>query len=141
MAKNTSYQTVGDGLVKALMESKKCLWPSFTIQCGVYSPHDFKHASLEIDDITCLNIANMLGRQFDPNKVAHNDTSQVKIVEFSHEDDGYDDLFEFAKIFSKVHHLATLKLNLKKVTQFKEFMERRLQNISLHMLMIPPLIS
>lgn len=53
------------------------------------------------------NLATMPGRHFDPNKVAQNVTSQVKIREFSHEDGYYDDLFKYVDIFSQVQHLAT----------------------------------
>lgn len=65
----------------------------------------------------------------------------MKIRKFIHEDDDYDDLFESVEIFSQVQHLATLKLNLEKVVQFKEYMERRLQNIPLDLLRIPQPIS
>jgi len=136
LAREFAYQTLGDGLTK-----KKSLWPSFPIQCGVYGLHNFKHASLEIDNITCLNLATIPGRQFDPNKVAHNFTAQLKIRKFSHEDDDYDDLFESAEVFSQVQHLATLKLNPERVAQFKEYRERRLQNIPLGLLKIPQSIA
>ncbi len=119
LAREISYQIVGDGSTKTLKKAKKYLWPSFPIQCGVYALHDFKHASLEIDNIACLNLATIMGRQFDPNKVAHNVTAQVKIRKFSRENDYYDDLFKSAKIFSQVQHLATLKLNPERVAQFK----------------------
>lgn len=62
LARDISYETIGDGLTKNLKEAKKSLWPSFPIQCGVYSLHDFNHAMLEIDNITCLNIATIPGR-------------------------------------------------------------------------------
>lgn len=60
LARDITYQTVGDGLTKTLKEAKKSLWPSFPIQCGVYALHDFKHAALEIDNITCFNIFTIL---------------------------------------------------------------------------------
>ena len=67
LAREISYQTLVDGLTKTLKEAKKSLCLSFPIQCGVYSLHDFKHASLEIDNITCLNLATRSGKQFAPN--------------------------------------------------------------------------
>ena len=63
-----------------------------------------------MEKIKILKLAVIPKRQYDPRAVAYNFTSQVKLAKFEHEIDEYDDLFTSAELFSRVKHLANIKL-------------------------------
>lgn len=93
--------------------------------CGIYSLHDYKHAHIEAEKIGGLNLVVIPKRQYGPNTVAYNFTTHVKVRQFIHEKDEFDDLFRSSKMFSQVHHLEKIKLELEKMDQFIQY---RMQN-------------
>lgn len=85
------------------------MWPTFSLQCGIFTLHDYKHAEKEAEKIQMLNLATIPNRQFDPRKVVYNITSQAKVTIFDHDADDFDDLFALAKIFYLVKGLDHIK--------------------------------
>jgi len=69
----------------------------------------------------------MPGRQYDPNKITKNLTAMVKIKQFIHENDGFDDLFEQAETFSQVLHLASIRIDPVDLKEFHIYRNRRLK--------------
>ena len=55
------------GLSRGLKEQKKAIWPTFPLQCGAFSLHNYGHALKEAEIIKSLKLATVLGRQYDPN--------------------------------------------------------------------------
>lgn len=96
--------------------------------------HDFKHAEKEAERTKDVRLAVIPKRQYDPNKVAFNFTSLVKISKFIHERDEFDDLFASAKLFSQVSHLEILKLGPEKMDKIMEYMTQRLLIVPLDLL-------
>lgn len=63
MARVIAYQTIGEGgLRKGLKEQKKAIWPTFPLQCGAFSLHDYGNALKEGEIIKSLKLAVILGR-------------------------------------------------------------------------------
>lgn len=60
LEREIAYLTVGDGLTKTLMEMKKLIWPTFPLQCGTFTLHDYGHPIKEIDNITSLKLCEYL---------------------------------------------------------------------------------
>ena len=48
LAREIAYQTMGDGITKTLKEQKKSIWPTFLVQCGAFTLHDYGHVTKEI---------------------------------------------------------------------------------------------
>ena len=51
-----------------------------------------------------LKLATVLGRHYHPNYVAKQFTNMVKVKQFNHEKDAFDDLLQGAETFSQVLH-------------------------------------
>lgn len=98
------------------------MWPPFPLRCGTYTLHDFKHAEKEAEKTKDLCLVVIPKRQYDPNKVTYNFTSQVKITKFIHKEDEFDDLFTSTKLFSQVTHLERFKPRSSKMDKFMEYM-------------------
>ena len=94
-----------------MKEAKKELWSSFPINYGVYGLEKYKHDILKISQIECLKLFTIPNRQYNPLKVENNFTTQVKIKPFVHEDDDFNDLFEFFNNYAPVKKLANLCLH------------------------------
>ena len=62
LAREITYQTIGNGLNKFLKEAKKALWPSFPIYYGVYVLENYKHAGLEVNKIQRLELFTISNR-------------------------------------------------------------------------------
>lgn len=105
LARKVSYQTVGHGITKVLKDSKKAIWPQFLIQCGAYALGNYNHAVLEIKQIEGMQLPTIPPRQYDPKKVIHDFTTQVKIRPFVHGPDDFDDLFETCESYRQMKHL------------------------------------
>lgn len=103
--------------------------------------HDFKHAKKEANKTKDLSLAGIPKRQYDPNKVAFNFTTQMKVDKFSHEEDEFDDLFSSAELFSTVSHLEIFKLGVDKMDKFIEYRTLRLLTVPLDLLNTTPIIQ
>lgn len=84
---------------KTLKDSKKHMWPTFPLRCGVFTLHDYKHVEKEAEKIQMLNLATIPRRQYDPKKIAYNVTSHAKLTRFDHEEDIFVDLFSSVELF------------------------------------------
>lgn len=93
LTREIPYQIAGDGLTKALKEMKIYFWPTFPLQCSSFILHDYGNVTKEIENITSLKLATIAGQQFDPNKVANDFTTMVKIGHFTNEEDPFGDRF------------------------------------------------
>ena len=65
-----------------------------------------------------LNLATVLGQQYDPNQVAKDFTTMVKVKQFTHEEDAFDDLFQGVKTFTLVLHSTSLQLSPDDINAF-----------------------
>jgi len=100
LAREITYQTYGEGgLTKDLKDKKKAIWPQFHVACGAFSLFDVGHTLTEVQNITCLQLFKFSGRPFDPNEVAQNFTSTVKIKVFVGKKDLFDDIFQQKSTF------------------------------------------
>jgi len=70
---------VGRGLTKVLKDRKKSLWPTFLVKCGSFSLANFVHATKESTHMEALRLHTFPKRKFDPNKVAYNVATRVKL--------------------------------------------------------------
>lgn len=110
------------------------MWPAFSLWCGIFTLHDYKHAEKEVEKIHMINLTSIPNRQYDPRKVAYNVTFQAKITRFGHEVDDFDDLFALAKIFYRVKGLATIKYGEEELEKFSRLRAQRLQTLPLDLL-------
>lgn len=62
--------------------------------CGAFSLFDAGHAFTEVQNMTCLQLFKFPRRPFDPNEVAQNFTTTVKIKVFVGKKDLFDDIFQ-----------------------------------------------
>lgn len=83
LAREIAYQTCSEGiLTKDLKDKKKAIWPQFPVVCGAFSLFDLGHTFTEVQSMTCLQLFKFPRRPFDPNEVAQNFTTTVKIKVF-----------------------------------------------------------
>lgn len=68
-------------------------------------------------------------RQYNPKRVIHDFTTQVKIRPFIHEPDDFGDLFETHESYRQVEHLAQIRLGPKDFVLFQEYRNKRLQKL------------
>ena len=109
LAQEISYQLTVEGMSRTLKNSKKLMWPPFPFKCGDYTLNNFFHAEKEVGKITNLKLSTILGRQYDPRKVAYDFTTSISIARFKHEPDMFDDLFVSVDKMSQVFDLAKSK--------------------------------
>jgi len=58
LAREIAYQTAGEGgLNRGFKEQKKAIWPTFSLQCGAFALHDFRHACKEEEIIKSMKLA------------------------------------------------------------------------------------
>ena len=93
---------MGKGLTKTLKDNKKYLWTSFPIRCGSFSLANFNHATKESLSLESLRLHTLPKRQFDPDKIAHNITTTIRIKPFNYEANDSEDLLQSAESFEQV---------------------------------------
>ena len=76
------------------------------MSCGAFSLFDVGHAFKEVSNITCLQFFKFAKRLFDPNEVAKNFTSAIKVRIFSGEEDPFDDIFLEKSTLKEILHSA-----------------------------------
>lgn len=86
-----------------------------------------------------LKLATIQGRQYDLNQVAKDFTTMVKVKQFTHEEDSFDDCFQGAKTFAQVLHLASLQLIPYDINAFHVYRNKRLLKVPLDLLQIEPI--
>ena len=89
---------------------------------------------MEIGQIECFKLLTIPNRHYDPLNLANNFTNQVKIRPFVHEDDDFDDLFEWVDNYVAVQKLETLCLHPQQLLKFQQYKNKRLQKIPLNIL-------
>lgn len=57
LSREMDYQITKKGMSRNLKESKKQMWPTFSLYYGTYLMHDFKHAKKEAEKIKVLKLA------------------------------------------------------------------------------------
>lgn len=135
MAREIAYQTVGEGrLNRGLKEQKKAIWLTFPLQCGGIALHDFGHACKEANIIKSMKLATFLRRKYDPNDNVRNFTIMVKVMQFTHEGDAFDDLFLQEGKYSQVLQLAWVLLTPKYVKDFHVYIKKILLKVPLDLL-------
>ena len=83
LAQEISYQLTVEGMSRCLKNNKKLMWPTFPFHCGHYTLNKFTHAEKEVIKIRDLKLSTVLGRQYDPRKVAFDFTTSVSIARLS----------------------------------------------------------
>ena len=106
---------------KTLKESKKAIWPTFSIQCGAFTLQSLGHTLKEAENMLSLQLPKFPRWQYDPFGTVKNFTTMVKI-KFTNEEDAFDDNFLQKSKFSEVKHIAQLFFDhedLEKVLQLQ----------------------
>ena len=137
LAREIAYQTCSEGgLTKDLKNKKKAIWPPFPVTCGAFSLFDVGHTFGEVENVTCLQLFKLPPRPFDPNKVAQEFTTSVRISVFSGQKDLFDDLFQGKNSLKQVLQEAQSRLSPDHLRKFTLYRERRLANIPLERLRV-----
>lgn len=126
LAREISYQTVGQGLAKVLKDGNKSLWPIFPVKCGSFSLANFFHATKESTHMEALRLHTFPKRKFDPNKVAYNVTTGVKLKPYNHDGNYFEDLLQLAISLEQVFEWAKANLKPEYFQRFQEFRDERL---------------
>lgn len=123
---------MGKGLTKVLKDNKKSLWPIFPVKCGSFALVDFVHATKELGHMEALRLHTLPKRKFDPNKVAYNVTTRVKLKPYNHDDNNFEDLLQSTVSFEQAFRWAKENLKPKYFQIFHEFEYERLLVIPMH---------
>lgn len=107
------------------------MWYFFTTDYGLVVK--------EAEIIMFLKLDIVLGRKYDPNGIAKEFTTMVKVKQFTHEEDAFDDLFIKAETFSQVQHMASLVLTPDDINDFHVYKEKGLLKVPLDLLQIEPI--
>ena len=135
LAREISYQTCGEGgLTKDLKEKKKAIWPQFPVACGAFSLFDVGHTFTKVENVTCLQLFKFPARPFDPNDVAQEFTTNVKIKVFSRKKDLFDDLFHSRSSLQEIFREARSRFSPDDLQRFMLYRERRLASVPLEKL-------
>ena len=129
LAKEISYQTVGQGLTKIIRDATKTVQPCFPIPCGTYILENFKNSLLEIEQLKVLCFPLVPNQYFDPNGVAKDVTSRLKLKPFSNKPDKFDYLFEIVPEYSIVERLAPDRLTPDELINFKQYHHKRITHL------------
>lgn len=84
LARASSYQIVGKDLTKVLKDGKKSLWPTFCIKCDSFALANIVHATKESTQMESIKLHTLPTTQFDPNNVAYNVTTGLKLKTYNH---------------------------------------------------------
>ena len=90
-----------------------------------------------MENVTCLQLFKFPVRPFDPNDVAQEFTTNVKIRVFSGKKDPFDDLFQSKSSLKKFLQEAQSRLSPDDLQKFTLYRERRLASIPLERLRLP----
>ena len=90
---------MGKSLTKNLKDNKKSFWPSFPIRCGSFSLENFNHANKELLSLESRRLHTLPKRQFDPEKVAQNVTTKLKLKPCVHEAQEFNNILQLAQTF------------------------------------------
>jgi len=101
--------------------------------------HDFGHACKEAEIMKSLNLPKFPGRQYNPNGTTNAFTTLVKVKEFSHEEDSFDDIFLQKETFIEVKHMVSLPFDPEEIEAFNEYRDRRLLEVPLDQLQFEPI--
>lgn len=121
-------------MTKDLKDKKKAIWPQFPIACGAFSLFDVGHAFGEVENVTCLQLFKLPARPFNPNDVAQEFTTNVKIRVFSGKKDLFYDLFQNKSSLQEILREAQSRLSPGDLQKFTLYRERRLASILLERL-------
>jgi len=102
---------MGKGFTKVLKESKKLLWPYFPILCSSFSLANSNHAIKESVSLEGLRLHTFPKRNFDPDKIAYNITTSVKIEPYNHEANKFQDLSWLAQSFEQSFEWARTNMS------------------------------
>lgn len=102
LSRKIAYQNVGNGISKVLEESNNKMWHVFPTQRNIYALDNFKHASIEINNILELNFPTIPKIQHDPHQYVRKVTATSRIMQFTHDPDKFNGLFKEAYTYSVV---------------------------------------
>jgi len=140
LAREIAYQITGEGgLTKGLKEQKKSIWPAFPLQCGSFALHAYGYVAKEAEIIMSLKSIIVPRRQYDPNKIAKEFNTMVKVKQFSHEEDAFNDLFQGEKNFAQVLHSTSLQVSSKDINYFHVYRNKTPLKVPLDLLQIEPI--
>ena len=74
-----SCQTVLGGITKEPKAAQKGVWPTFTIQVGVFSLSDFGHAKVEASALEDIKLVDIEYKRHDPHRVVENHLAQFNM--------------------------------------------------------------
>eukprot|EP00253_Pinus_taeda_P019687 PITA_19687 len=138
LAWEIAYQTRSEGgLTKELKDKNKAIWPQFPVACGAFSLFDVGHAFAEVENVTSLQLFKLPARPFDPNNVAHDFTTNVKVKVFVGKKDLFDDLFQSRSSLQEILREAQSKLSPYDLQRFMLYRERRLASVPIEKLRLP----
>ena len=85
-----------------------------------FSLANFNHATKESLSLESLRLHTLPKGQVDPEKIAHNIATTVKIKTFNHEANNFEDLLQSAKSFEQVFEWARENLTPEDFESFQE---------------------
>jgi len=95
---------------------------------------NFNHATKESLSLESLRLHTLPKRQFDPDKIAQNITTTVKIKPFNHEANDFEDILKSVESFKQTFNWAKANFSPEDFENFQEFRNQRLKIIPLHLL-------
>jgi len=98
---------------------------------------DVGQAFAEVENVTCLQLFKFPARPFDPNEVAQNFTTNIKVKIFVGKKDLFDDLFQNKISLQGILREAQSRLSPDDFQRFMVYREKILASIPLEKLQLP----
>ena len=93
----------------------------FSCQVHSFSLANFVHATKESRHMEALRLHTLPKWQFDLDKVAYNITTAVKLKQYNHEDNDFEDLLQWEEFFEQSFEWEKVNLKLVYFQSFQEF--------------------
>jgi hypothetical protein len=101
VCRELSYQIVPGAITKEFKVTHKRVWPTVSIQVGMFLLYDFGHANLEASTLEDIKLVDIGYKRHDPHKVVENHLDQFNMKIYIHEDSPYDEIFRGVRSYDE----------------------------------------
>jgi hypothetical protein len=100
------------------------IWPTFSLQVGMFSLLYFVHSKVEVAALEDVNLVDIEFKRHDPQKIVESHLDQYNLKKYVHEISPEDEIFRGARLYEEVlSRVCTLSPN--QLASFYSFQKHR----------------
>jgi hypothetical protein len=100
--REVAYQTVAGVISKELKATQKKVWPTFSIQFGMFTLLDFSHSKFEVATLDDVKLVDIDIKKRDPHNIVEIHLAQFNMKRYIHENSPYDEMLKGVRYYEEV---------------------------------------